>query len=552
MGRTRGWLFTSVVASALILVSALLVQSPARAALPFEELTLDGPRRFELVCPDLCQRGFAPPNMYWYKGRLTLAEGIALPDRTVELLIDGVIHYSTTTNINGDYALRGTFGQLKEYRLQAVADRGSDFEVYSPEIAVVPRRVALKTYVWGLGEGLVVSDPAGISCSSACSKFYERYPTPQTITLTAIPSQGSTFLGWSGDCAGTGLECSVTVTEEMEVDAAFGLPWQGNAPVIRGISASVGGSCALTSGVVNCWSVYGAPQQVVPNLEGAISISGFGSTDYSNPSHACALLDVGTVKCWGTNRSAQLGDGSLSDSITPVDVFGAYDAVAVSAKNASSCALLSNGTVACWGSRYTLAIYQGVSSRVFYVDGPPVLVRGVTNAVDVSGDCALLYNGAVRCWYGRGFAGDVGITGAVAFDWDPNHGCAVISDGTVRCWGQNEFGQLGNGTTLPSSTPVEVLGLNDAISVSVSRFHTCALRSGGLISCWGNNEVGQLGDGSNSNSSTPVQVIGMSGATELQSGGRSTWFEHSCARLATTIECWGVGFGPTPVDVNMT
>jgi alpha-tubulin suppressor-like RCC1 family protein len=110
-----------------------------------------------------------------------------------------------------------------------------------------------------------------------------------------------------------------------------------------------------------------------------------------------------------------------------------------------------------------------------------------------------------------------------------------MSNGTVRCWGYNAEGQLGNGTTTSSPTPVVVSGLGGVSALAGGYQHTCALRTGGTVRCWGRNFAGQLGDGTTTDSSVPVAVAGLSGVTAISVG-----FAHSCALLSdSTVRCWG-------------
>ncbi|MCC7542326.1 MAG: hypothetical protein IT379_39275 [Deltaproteobacteria bacterium] len=118
------------------------------------------------------------------------------------------------------------------------------------------------------------------------------------------------------------------------------------------------------------------------------------------------------------------------------------------------------------------------------------------------------------------------------------HVCAVRLDGEVLCWGANDRGQIGDGTvspTVPQPLPTLVVGITDAVQVGPGYRHTCAVRAGGTISCWGDNEFGQLGDGSRTSSPTPVLVMGITDAVQVTSGTA-----HSCARLASgAVRCWG-------------
>jgi hypothetical protein len=120
------------------------------------------------------------------------------------------------------------------------------------------------------------------------------------------------------------------------------------------------------------------------------------------------------------------------------------------------------------------------------------------------------------------------MTGVAHIVTGDGHSCALMGTGAVRCWGQNLSGQLGNGATAQRTTPVNVLvspggsALADAVLLSAGLYHNCAQVVTGEARCWGNNQFGQLGDGSLSQRTTPVTVRVSSGGDTL-SGIARLW-----------------------------
>ncbi len=115
------------------------------------------------------------------------------------------------------------------------------------------------------------------------------------------------------------------------------------------------------------------------------------------------------------------------------------------------------------------------------------------------------------------------------------HSVALKSDGTVWTWGYNGDGQLGDGTNTNRNTPIQVSEINNVIAIATGHRYTIALRSDGTVWTWGLNNYGQLGDGTYTNRKSPVQVSNLSDAIAIAGGG-----EHTIALKSDgTIRAWG-------------
>jgi len=129
------------------------------------------------------------------------------------------------------------------------------------------------------------------------------------------------------------------------------------------------------------------------------------------------------------------------------------------------------------------------------------------------------------------FAGTVSAEVAVAY----GHTMVLKDDGTVWTWGLNDYGQLGDGTTINRSTPVKVIGLSNVKAISTSHLHCLALKEDGTVWAWGYNSSGVLGDGTTTNRSTPGQVIGLSNVKSISAGG----FHNMAIQEDGSLWTWG-------------
>ncbi|MAQ13935.1 MAG: hypothetical protein CMN30_03965 [Sandaracinus sp.] len=243
-------------------------------------------------------------------------------------------------------------------------------------------------------------------------------------------------------------------------------------------------ACALETrvfdDVAQCWGRDGTPMGCG---DGAVCEA--YDVQLPNPqsvvaggSNICAVSD-GDLYCVGFDSFGQLGNGpatgaALIGSPAQADPSFEYEQVAVG--EATLCAILGpahNGAVACWGLNIEGQVGDGTTAGS---RNRPQVVAGTTNAVDV----------------------------CVA----DGHACAVLGDGTARCWGRGNSGQLGNGGTASSRSPVTV-DLTNIVQISCGFDHTCALDGAGDVWCWGSNDREQVGPGFGATVTRPVRVAGI-------------------------------------------
>jgi alpha-tubulin suppressor-like RCC1 family protein len=328
---------------------------------------------------------------------------------------------------------------------------------------------------------------------------------------------------------GTGFNCAILDNDQVKCWGAnaHGQLGIGTAGFIGNKPGQMGTSLKVTS--------FGKDRHAVQLAAGK--------------AHLCALLDDGSIKCCGWNEMGQSGHedvndwcdepGEIGDKLPAVDLGTGKKAVAVTAGDYHTCALLDDGTVKCWGQNQDGELGLGDSNDRGNKPGtmgdalPPVNLGTGAKAVMVKSggrtNCALLDDGSLKCWgysqcdaLGTGDGKSRGLSPGEMGDnlpavdlgtdqeivemdiahWTP---CVRFADGTAKCWGCNDFGELGR------SDPTEPWGMGELLpfvdvgtgkkiaSISRSNVRSCALLDDGTVKCWGNNEVGQLGYGDTRN-----------------------------------------------------
>ncbi len=365
-------------------------------------------------------------------------------------------------------------------------------------------------------------------------------PTPQPVSPTPTPvhSVSSVLTGLQQLSVGSAHDCAVTTSGGVKcwgrndhgqlgdgttTDRYLPVDVVGLNSGVSAVSVGQSHSCALTTeGGVKCWGLNtsgilgdgtsndsSTPVDVVGLSSGVTAIS-------AGSYHTCAITAGGGVKCWGHNSLGELGNGVTDQETTiPVDARGLGSGIkALAAGSDHTCSLSTKGGIRCWGNIGIDQLGNGSPTRPH----TPIDVFGLTSGVAAitSGDqftCILTTEGGIKCWgsntngqLGDGTTEDrytltdvSGLTANVsAITSGHSHVCALTTQGEVQCWGQNQQGQLNDGTTTDRSTPGKVTGLTakaTALFGGAAGNQTCALTIDGNTSCWGSNVYGQLGDG---------------------------------------------------------
>lgn len=225
--------------------------------------------------------------------------------------------------------------------------------------------------------------------------------------------------------------------------------------------------------------------------------------------HSIALMNDGTVWAWGDNQYGQLGNGTNNDSSTPVQVPGLTGITAIAAGYRHSMALGSNGRVYAWGDNQ----YGQLGDGTYVSSNTPVTAIVLPSCTKIAAGffhSMAIGRGMVFAW-GSNSDKQLGIpsitasscnapnrvgsfTTAIGIAGGSNHSLAVLSTGTVWAWGDNQYGQLGDGTNTDRNAPVQVQTITNATKVSAGALFSLAVSNSNGGWSWGHNGGYELGD----------------------------------------------------------
>jgi alpha-tubulin suppressor-like RCC1 family protein/uncharacterized protein YjdB len=404
-----------------------------------------------------------------------------------ELVSITVTPESYTLKVGGEqqYTAMGKYTDNSNIDISSLVS----WDTSDPAVAVVSNEGETTGVVKAVGEGT----------ANIIASFGTVFSSPVSITVEPAPGTSDNIAITCGDYFSLALKSDGTVW-------AWGANWYGQ----------------LGNGTASYEESTWYPVQV-KGSEGNGFLENITAVAAAN-NHSLALDSEGNVWAWGANWYGQLGNGTTNDSYIPLKVKASNssddfleDVIAIAAGSNCSLALKSDGTVWSWGYNETGKLGDGTVQN----KSLPVQVKDSD---------------------GTGY-----LTNIIAISSGHIHSLALRNDGTVWAWGENWVGNLGDGTYNSRLTPVQVKGptesgyLEKITAISSNFYHSLALREDGTVWGWGANWNGQLGDGSYMDSSIPVQVKGEENVGFLVNiTSISTGFDHSVASSSEGfVWSWG-------------
>ncbi|MFA5386929.1 MAG: hypothetical protein WC322_00850 [Candidatus Paceibacterota bacterium] len=439
-------------------------------------------------------------------------------------------------------------------------------------------------YCWGyyatgrLGSG-------SLSTQTSPVRVLEGNSYPRDTDGTYLTNGKTISTSYVGGCVISGAGNTYCWGDNSNGQLGNGATTTATAPVRTSKGEAAGGSNNLTN-LINIKSIVG----------------GFY--------HTCAVSNVGNPYCWGHNGNGQLGNSFTANKTSPVRVLkGEADATdndgiyltnikSINPGSSYSCAVSNTGNPYCWGLNSDGKLGNGTTTQSLT---PVRVLKGEAATTDNDGTyltniqtinsgfyhtCAVSNSGNAYCWGFNDYDGELGngttdpssvptrvikgeaattdndgtnLTNIKSIGIGEYHTCAVSNAGNVYCWGYGGDGELGNSSSTSQTSPVRVLKgeaattdndgtyLTNIATVSSGRYHSCVFSNAGNSYCWGLNDDGELGDGTTDPSSVPTRVIKGEAATTDNDGTNLTNIKeidagawHSCAISgAGNTYCWG-------------
>jgi len=378
--------------------------------------------------------------------------------------------------------------------------------------------------------------------------FISYYLVNETVTQIeaglyhslAITSTGRVFAWGNNEYGQLGDGTTTQKSTPMNITSLFGL---ATGETVTQIVAGSNHSFALTStGRVFAWghNEYG---QLGDGTSANKSTPTETTTSFGLASgetvtqivagfyHSLAITLNGRVFAWGYNNNGQLGDGTIASKYTPTNITAGFGlsvgetVTQIVAGAWHSLAITSNGRVFAWGGNGLGQLGDGETS--FYKSTP----MNITSRF--------------------GLATGETVTQIVA---GLGHSFVITSNGRVFAWGYNSEGQLGNGTTTSKSTPTEItarFGLSAGETVTqivAGDYYSLSITSTGRVFAWGNNEYGQLGDGTTVNKSILTDITFAREIELLQ----TSQYDYSTSIVEFVPTREGYSFGGWYIDILLT
>jgi alpha-tubulin suppressor-like RCC1 family protein len=269
----------------------------------------------------------------------------------------------------------------------------------------------------------------------------------------------------------------------------FGFPVVAAAGGLRDTFALLANGTVAASGAEEYGSLgdgvslEGAMRSLPELVPGLSNVTGIAAGENY---FALALLSNGTVIDWGHNSNGELGLGNTVEQDRPAQVPGLGPVVQVAAGCRDGYVLLSDGRVESFGDNAYGLLGDGFRQLEQSASATPVEVKGLEDVVALAPGCNTVY--------------------------------ALRADGTVWSWGDGEYGQLGDGSSVPPKeqpVPVQVKGLEHAVAIAGANEAGYALLAGGTVADWGYNHYGELGDGTVEEHKEPEIVPGLTGVRAI-------------------------------------